>query len=72
MQSTFILNQGIFTLNFVTFPYLGALVNYYCLLNIMTAAIKMITLKNIVIQGLVYYFPEAETSLNTVSEPVTT
>lgn len=41
-----------FNLNFISFPKLGLIINYYPLFNLITAGIQLITLKNNFLQTI--------------------
>ena len=41
-----------FNLNFVSFPVLGMIINYYPLFNLINASIQLITLKNNILQAI--------------------
>ena len=41
-----------FNLNFVSFPVVGKIINYYPLFNLINASIQLITLKNNVLQAI--------------------
>lgn len=41
-----------FNLNFVSFPVVGKIINYYPLFNLINASIQLITLKNNILQAI--------------------
>lgn len=41
-----------FNLNFISFPVVGLIINYYPLFNLITASIQLITLKNNILQAI--------------------
>lgn len=50
IQVKHLLIQNSFALNFLSVPYVGYIINFYPLFNLITSAMQMITLKNNIIQ----------------------
>ena len=54
-----------FSLNFVSVPIVGDIINFYPLLNLITSAIQLITLKNNILQIYLSFNPKSTFSLET-------